>query len=56
LLAKLAELSGAGGTHRDREVTANIEQWDECRKCPEFDDCLQFCMAQLLSASAIVTQ
>jgi hypothetical protein len=37
-------------------VTADIEQWDDCRECPEFDDRYQFCMAKLLLASAIVTK
>jgi hypothetical protein len=26
----------------NQEVTAKIGQWDDCRKCPEFDDCFQF--------------
>jgi hypothetical protein len=50
-------LERAGGMNRcNREVTGDIEQWDDCRKCPEFDDCYQFCMAKLLLASAIVTE
>ncbi len=50
-------LQKAGGLWRcNREVTGDMEQWDDCRKCPEFDDCYQFCMAKLLLASAIVTQ
>ena len=50
-------LERAGGMFRcNREVTADIGQWDECRKCPEFDDCYQFCTARLLLASAIGTE
>lgn len=50
-------LERAGGMYRcNREVTADIERWDHCRKCPEFDDCYKFCTAKLLLASAIVTE
>ena len=49
-------LERAGGMYRrNREVTGDIEQWDECRKCPEFDACYQFSTAKLMLASAIVT-
>lgn len=50
-------LERAGGMIRcNREVTADTEQWDDCRKCPEFQDCYQLCMAKLLLASAIVDE
>ena len=50
-------LERAGGMIRcNRQVTADIEQWDDCRICPEFDDCYKFCMAKLLLASAVVTE
>ena len=50
-------LQRAGGLYRsNREVTADITQWDDCRNCPEFDACYQFCMAKLLLASAIKTE
>jgi len=50
-------LERAGGMIRcNREVAGDMEQWDHCRKCPEFDDCYQFSMAKLLLASAIVTE
>lgn len=47
----------AGGMIRcNREVMADTEQSDDCRKCPEFDDCYKLCMAKLLLASAIVEE
>jgi len=50
-------LERAGGMIRcNREATADIEQWDACRKCPEFQDCYQLCMGKLLLASAIVDE
>jgi hypothetical protein len=49
-------LERAGGMIRcNREVTANIKQWDDCHKCPEFGECYQLSMGKLLLASAIVT-
>jgi hypothetical protein len=50
-------LERAGGMYRcNREVAGDVEQWDECRKCPEFDNCYQFSTAKLLLASAIVSE
>jgi len=50
-------LQRAGGMIRcNREVAGDIKQWDNCRKCPEFEDCYQFSTAKLLLASAIVAK
>lgn len=50
-------LQRAGGMFRcNREVGVNTEQWDECRKCPEFDGCYQLSMAKLALESAVVDQ
>lgn len=50
-------LKRAGGMYRcNREVTADIEQWDQCRNCPEFDNCYQLSTAKLSLASAIVEE
>jgi hypothetical protein len=50
-------LERAGGMYRcNREVKGDIEQWDVCRKCPEFEDCYHFSTAKLLLASAIVSE
>lgn len=50
-------LGQAGGLWRsNREATGDIEQWDDCEKCPEFDNCYKFCMGKLLLASAIKTE
>ena len=51
------QLQRAGGMIRcNREVSVNTEQWDECRKCPEFDGCYQLSTAKLLLESAIVNE
>lgn len=50
-------LERAGGMIRcSREVMADAEQRDDCRKCPEFDDCYKLCMAKSLLASPIVEE
>lgn len=50
-------LERAGGLWRcNRQVGADIKEWDKCRECPEFEECYKFCTAKLLLASAIVTE
>lgn len=50
-------LERAGGLWRsNRQVTADMDQWDKCRECPAFDECYKFSMAKLTLASAIVTE
>ncbi len=50
-------LERAGGMFRcNRDVAADTDQWDGCRKCLEFDGCYQLCVAKLLLASTIVTE
>ena len=47
-------LERAGGMWRSsRSVTADMEQWDECQQCPEFEGCFKFSMAKLALESAI---
>jgi hypothetical protein len=43
-------------TRTDRSIKIDIEQWDECRQCPEFDSCYKLCLAKVTLESAIVTQ
>ncbi|MBB02949.1 MAG: hypothetical protein CMJ47_09905 [Planctomyces sp.] len=50
-------LDRAGGMMRsERHIEADQSEWDACRRCPEFNDCYQFSMAQLTLASAVATQ
>jgi len=47
----------AGGMMRsDRSIDIDIEQWDECQQCPEFDSCYKLCLAKVTLESAIATQ
>jgi radical SAM protein with 4Fe4S-binding SPASM domain len=50
-------LERAGGLWRsNRQVTAEMNEWDECRECPFFHDCYKFCMAKLALSSAVITE
>lgn len=37
----------------DRRVTVDVEQWDDCRSCDEFEECHQLCTTRLALESAI---
>ena len=39
-----------------RTVTANMQQWDECQECPDFDGCYKLSMAKLALETAIQNQ
>lgn len=47
---------GMGGFRSSRAFSANIEEWDDCLKCPEFDHCYKLCMAKMSLQSVIVTE
>lgn len=46
----------AGFARGDRKIEADIEQWDDCRQCPEFDSCYKLCMAKTTLESVVATQ
>jgi hypothetical protein len=47
-------LHRAGGTFRSgRSVAVDMEQWDDCVACPEFDHCHKVCLGKLALADAI---
>ena len=38
----------AGMTVRRNEVFhTDVDQWDDCQQCPEFDSCYKLCMARI---------
>lgn len=47
------ELDSGGLARSDRKVITNIEEWDDCLKCPEFEHCYKFCMAKLALERAV---
>jgi len=47
-------LRRAGGMHRcSRSVSADMEQWDRCQQCPDYQGCYEFSMAKVAVQSAI---
>ena len=50
-------LQRAGGMYRcSRSVTADMEKWNQCQQCPDFEGCYKFSMATLALESAIQEQ
>jgi hypothetical protein len=47
------EIDTVGLARADRQVSANLEEWDDCRECAEFDHCYKFSMAKLLLQTAV---
>ena len=39
-----------------RKFSANTEEWDDCRACPEFEHCYKLCMAKMALESVIVAE
>jgi hypothetical protein len=53
------ELDTSGGLypHRSgRHFSANIEEWDDCLKCHEFEHCYKLCMAKIALEGVIVSE
>lgn len=49
------QLRTAGGMyHGERRAGMNINEWDDCVQCPEFDECLKLGMAKSALESAVV--
>ena len=47
------ELDTMGLARSDRQVKADIAEWDDCLECPEFNHCYKFCMAKLTLEAAV---
>ena len=47
---------GLGAVRTARKFSANIEEWDDCLQCPEFEHCYKFCMAKMSLESVIVSE
>lgn len=47
-------LETAGGLYRSgRQIDTDLEAWDECRGCSEFDHCYRLSTARLLLEAAV---
>jgi hypothetical protein len=40
----------------DRSIGADIEQWDDCQQCAEFDSCYKLCLAKATLESIVASQ
>lgn len=47
------ELDSMGLARSDRLIKANIQEWDDCLECHEFDHCYKLCMAKLALEVAV---
>jgi len=47
---------GMGAARTDRKFAANIEEWDDCLKCPEFEHCYKLCLGKLTLEAAIAQE
>ena len=47
---------GMGAVRSARKFSANIDEWDDCLKCPEFEHCYKLCMAKMSLESVIVAE
>lgn len=53
------ELDSTGGMYSrrsERNYSANIEEWDDCLACHEFEHCYKLCMAKIGLESVIVSE
>ena len=48
------ELRRVGGMFvSDRRISVNMEEWDDCRTCPEFGDCYKLSLGKVILEAAI---
>lgn len=39
-----------------RSIETDLEQWDECQQCPDFESCYKLCMAKVSEESVVLNQ
>ena len=55
VFAATVELVG-GMARGDRSIETDIEEWDDCQQCPEFESCYKLCLAKTSLRGAISTR
>lgn len=53
---QLNRLGGLMPVTSDRSIKIDIDQWDDCQQCPEFESCYKLCLARVTLESTIVNQ
>ena len=52
-----AQMQRSGGWIRSGErIEADIEEWDDCQQCPEFESCYKLCLAKVALESAVASE
>ena len=46
----------AGMTRGDRSIETNIEEWDDCHRCLEFESCYKLCLAKVTMRGEFATR
>ena len=52
----LNSVDGVINTRTDRLIEIDVDQWDDCQQCPEFESCYKLSLARVTLESAIVSQ
>jgi hypothetical protein len=53
---RIESVGGIMPARSDRTIDMNIEEWDDCQQCPEFDSCYKLCVGKVTLESVVATQ
>lgn len=53
---QLNTVGGVIAALADRSISVDVDEWDDCQQCPEFESCYKLCLARVTLESAIVNQ
>ena len=51
---RITSSGGLAGPARDAEL--DVDEWDDCQQCEEFESCYKLCLAKLSLKSVLSTQ
>ncbi len=51
---RITPSGGLAGPARDVEL--NVDEWDDCQQCEDFESCYKLCLAKLSLKSVLSTQ
>ena len=52
----LSSSYGVTTTRTDRQIEVDVDEWDDCQQCPEFESCYKLSLARVALESALVSQ
>ena len=53
---ELDSTPGMGAVRCGRKFSADIEEWDDCLQCPEFEHYYKLCMGKMALESVIIAE